>query len=92
MAERLRALFLNRSIISPSGVGSSPALAHVRQAKICLRMCQVFFLGVLPFSRHLPIGPSHMSSNNIERDVNLNKKKIIIKKSNKVTSFKIFRR
>ena len=38
-----------------------PALPHVTQAKICLRVCQVVFLGILPFSPHLLIGPSHMS-------------------------------
>ena len=43
--------------------------------KSCLRVCQVFFLGVLPFSPHLLIGPSHMSWHNLERDVELNKKK-----------------
>ena len=35
--------------------------AHVRQAKFCLRVCHAVFLGVLPFSPHLQIGPSHMS-------------------------------
>ena len=33
-----------------SVVGSSPALATCRQAKFCLRVCQVVFLVVLPFS------------------------------------------
>ena len=32
-----------------------------------------FFLGVLPFSPHLPVSPSHMSCNVIERDVKWNK-------------------
>ena len=32
-----------------------------------------FYLGVLPFSPHLPVGPSHMSYDNIERDVKRNK-------------------
>ena len=37
MAERLRALFLNDSIISPlSGVGSSPALATCETSQILL--------------------------------------------------------
>ena len=39
----------------------SPLWPHVRQAKFCLRVCQVFILGVLPFSPLLLIGPSHMS-------------------------------
>ena len=39
----------------------APLWPHVRQAKFCLRVCQVVFLGVLPFSPHLLIGPSHMS-------------------------------
>ena len=38
-----------------------PLWPHVRQAKFCLPVCQVVFLGVLPFSPHLLIGPSHMS-------------------------------
>ena len=53
---------LNHSIISPLCLVwvRVPLWAHVRQAKFCLRVCQVVFLGVLPFSPHL-IGPSHMS-------------------------------
>ena len=45
VAERIRALFLNHSIISHavSGVGSSLHWPHMRQAKLCLRVCQVFF-------------------------------------------------
>ena len=31
----------------------APLWPHVRQAKFCLRVCQVVFLGVLPFSPHL---------------------------------------
>ena len=63
VAERLRALSLNHSNISPLCPVwvRAPHWPHVRQAKFCLRVCQVFFLGVLPFSPHLPIGPSHMS-------------------------------
>ena len=63
VAERLRALFLNHSIISPLWLVwvRAPLWPHVRQAKFCLRVCQVVFLGVLPFSPHLLIGPSHMS-------------------------------
>ena len=60
VAERLRALFLNHSIISPLCLVwiRAPLWPHVRQAKFCLRVCQVVFLGVLPFSPHLLIGPS----------------------------------
>ena len=63
VAERLRALFLNHSIISSLCLVwvRAPLWPHVRQAKFCLRVCQVVFLGVLPFSPHLLIGPSHMS-------------------------------
>ena len=53
----------------------APLWPHVRRAKFCLQVCQVVFLGVLPFSPHLLIGPSHMSWNNLERDVKLNQKK-----------------
>ena len=59
----------------------APLWPHVRQAKFCLRVCQVVFLGVLPFSPHLLIGPSHMSCNNLERDVKLNLRKKKEKKS-----------
>ena len=41
--------------------GFEPRSGHVRQAKFCLRVCQVVFLGVLSFSPHLLIGLSHMS-------------------------------
>ena len=63
LAEQLRALFLNHSIISPLCLVWVPAphWPHVRQAKFCLRVCQVFFLWVLLFSSHLLIGLSHMS-------------------------------
>ena len=63
VAERLRALFLNHSIISPLCLVwvRAPLWPHVRQAKFCLQVYQVVFLGVLPFSPHLLIGPSHMS-------------------------------
>ena len=52
VAERLRALFLNHSIISPLCLVwvRAPLWPHVRQAKFCLLMCQVVFLGVLTFS------------------------------------------
>ena len=52
VAEQLRTLFLNHSIISLLCLVwvQAPHWPHVRQAKICLRVCQVVFLGVLPFS------------------------------------------
>ena len=58
-----RALFPNHSIISPLCLVRvrAPLWPHVRQAKFCLQVCQVVFLGVLPFSPHLLIGPSLMS-------------------------------
>ena len=48
----IRALFLNHSIISPLCLGwiRAPHWRDVRQAKFCLRVCQVVFLGVLPFA------------------------------------------
>ena len=50
VAERLRALFLNHSIISPLCLVWVRALRlpHVRQAKSCLQVCQVVFLGGSP--------------------------------------------
>ena len=83
MAERLRALFLNHSVISPLCLVwvRVPLRPHMRQAKFCLRVCQVFFLGVFPFA-HLLIGPSHMSCN-LERDVKLNSKTHTKKKKKK---------
>ena len=74
VAERLRALFLNHSIIS------LPCLVWVRAphwprdmpsfACGCARY--FFFLWVLPFLPHLLIGPSHMSCKNLERNIKLN--------------------
>ena len=52
-----------------------PLWPHMRQAKFCLRVCQVFFSRGFPVFAHLLIGPSHMSCNNLERDVKLNLKK-----------------
>ena len=45
VAEQLRALFLNHSIISPLCLvwDRAPLWPHVRQAKFCLTVCQVFF-------------------------------------------------
>ena len=45
-----------------SGVGSSPSLATCETSQVLLAGGSGgFFLGVLPFSPHLLIGPSHMS-------------------------------
>ena len=57
VAEWLRELFLitlssHRCLVWVR----APLWPHVRQAKFCLRVYQVFFLGVLPFSPHLLIG------------------------------------
>ena len=74
VAERLRALFLNRAIISPLCLGSSPALATCETSQVLLvGVPGGFSRGSLVFA-HLLIGPSHMSLNNLERDVKLNKK------------------
>ena len=57
VAERLRALFLNHLIISPLYLVwvRAPLLSHVRQAKFCLRVCQMVFLGFSwGFSRFHP--------------------------------------
>ena len=61
--ERFRALFLNHSIISPLCLVwvRAPFWPHVRQAKFCLRACQVFLSRNPPVFAHLLIGPSHMS-------------------------------
>ena len=74
MVKWLRALFLNHSyhFTTVSGVGSSPTLASCETSKFCLRVRQVFFLGVFSFLTHLLIGMSHLSWNNLERDVKLN--------------------
>ena len=64
-----------------SGVGSSPALATCETSQVLLAGVSVVFLGVLPFSPHLLIGPSHMGRNNLERDVKLNLKKKTKKKT-----------
>ena len=48
----------NCSLNAVSGVGSSPTLVTCETS---LRVCQMFFLEIFPFSPHLLIGPSHMS-------------------------------
>ena len=60
VAEWLRALFLNHSIISPLCLVwvRTPHWPHVRQAKFCFRVCQVVFLGGSPVFTHLLILPS----------------------------------
>ena len=60
--------------------GFESRTSHLRQANFYLRLCQMFFPGLLPFSPHLLIGQFHMSLNNLERVVKLNKMK---KKVNK---------
>ena len=68
------------------------SVSHVGQAKFCLRVCRVVFLGVLPFSPHLLIDSSNMSCNNLERDVKLNKKKNQSKnKKGECANYKKFR-
>ena len=71
MAERLRAPFLNHSIISPLCLVwvRAPLRPHVRQAKFCLRVCKVVFLEVLPFSPLLLM--ARLKLINLERDVKL---------------------
>ena len=68
---------LDHSIISPLWLVwvRAPHGSQVRQVKFYLRVCQVVFPGVLPFSPHLLIGSSRYEWNNLERDVKLNKKK-----------------
>ena len=63
MAERLRALFLNHSIISPLCLvwGSNPALATCETSQVLLAGVPGGFSRGYPFSPHLLIGPSHMS-------------------------------
>ena len=68
---------LDHSIISPLWLVwvRAPHGSQVRQVKFYLRVCQVVFPGVLPFSPHLLIGSSRYEWNNLERDVKLNEKK-----------------
>ena len=70
---------LDHSIISPLWLVwvRAPHGSQVRQVKFYLWVCQVVFPGVLPFSPHLLIGSSRYEWNNLERDVKLNKKKMI---------------
>ena len=51
----------------------APYVAHKTSQVLLAGVWQVAFLGVLLFSSHLLIGPSHMSRNNLERDMKLNK-------------------
>ena len=77
---------LDHSIISPLWLVwvRAPHGSQVRQVKFYLRVCQVVFPGVLPFSPHLLIGSSRYEWNNLERDVKLNKKKKKKKKKKKM--------
>ena len=62
VAERLRALFLNHSIISPLCLVRVRAPLWPREtSQVLLVGVSGGFSGVLPFSPHLLIGPSHMS-------------------------------
>ena len=62
MAKRLRALFLNHSIISPLCLlwVRAPLWPHVRQALLLAGVSGVFSRGSSPHL-HVLIGPSHMS-------------------------------
>ena len=65
MAELLRVLFhhpIPNHLIAVSGEGSSPALITCETRQVLFAgVPGVFFLGVLPVSLHLLIGPSHTS-------------------------------
>ena len=58
-----------------SGVGSSPALATFETSQVLLAGVSDGFSRGSPVFAPPVIGPSHMSCNNLERDVKLNKKK-----------------
>ena len=82
MAEWLKSAdvinMFNHLIISLLCLGLIPFPhgAHVKQAiKFCLRVWQVVFLLVLPFSPHLLICTFHMSLNYLEMHVKLNQDK-----------------
>ena len=57
-----------------SGVGSSPALATCETSQVLLAGVPGGFSRGSPVFADLMIGPSHMSCNNLERDVKLKKK------------------
>ena len=59
VAERLRALLSLDHLTA--GVGSSPALATCETSQALLAGVPGGFSRALPFSPHLPIGPSRMS-------------------------------
>ena len=58
-----------------TGVGSSPALATCETSHVLHAVVPGGFSQGSPVFAHLLIGPSHMSCNNLERDVKLNLKK-----------------
>ena len=58
-----------------SCVGSSPALATCETSQVLLAGVPGGFSRGSPVFAHLLIGPSHMSCNNLERDVKKKKKK-----------------
>ena len=70
VAERLRAL---DQLIAVSGVGSSPALATCETRQVLIAGVPGGFSRGSPVFAYILIGPSHMSRNNLERDVKLKK-------------------
>ena len=54
-------------------VGSSPTRGTCGTSQVLLAVVPGGFSRGLPFSLHLPIGPSHMRLNNLEKVVKLNK-------------------
>ena len=58
-----------------SGLGSSPALATCETSQVLLAGVYGGFSQGSPVFAHRLIFPSHMSRNNLERDVKLNPKK-----------------
>ena len=70
VAERLRAL---DQLIAVSAVGSSPALATCETRQVLIAGVPGSFSRGSPVFAYILIGPSHMSRNNLERDVKLKK-------------------
>ena len=61
-----------------SGVGSSPALAKCETSQVLLSGVPGDFSRGSPILAQLLIGQSHMSEIYLERDVKLNKKKLVL--------------